>query len=193
MLFLEQDAGQTLVFETERRRLGIHRLLSLLPYLRSPSTQSRLRTHSSRSPASSRDAARRRPCLRASDARVNVERVHPKREHRRAIAVAPIMPNGGMFAREPHHAANRADALRFGGNPRPRASSRRGGPRHRAEDLPQHRIATDKGQTAEAHVSARALLALRDFAVQLRLELCGAESPDDFWPHELERQSFRRF
>ena len=112
------------------------------------------------------------------------------REHRCAIAVAPIMPNGAIFLYETQHPPNRVHAFGSGfrSNARARISPRGRRPRHRADGLTEHRVASDQGQSAQLQVFARLLHVLCDIAVQLSLELGVAEADKGSWSHKLERQ-----
>jgi len=143
--------------ETARRTAGVHLLLSFLRFFRSPGTPSLSRARVSRRRSSRSSYSLRWHSRRARDARIDAPRVRPEREHRRAIPVSPVVPNGPVFRHEFHHSPNCVHALWRGprGNTRAWISSRRGRLRHGAEGLPQHRVATKKWQTAQRHVRVR--------------------------------------
>ena len=178
--------------QTAKRRAGVHLLLSPLPLFRPPGTPSISRAGVSRRTSSRSAHALRWHSWRARDARIDTLRVRPEREHRRAIFVSPVVPNGPVFCCEFHRPANRVHALWRGPRRNSRAwiSSRHGRLRHGAEGLPQHRVATKKRQTAQRHVFACGLHALCDFRVQLRLKLDVAPANKDSWPHEADGQCF---
>jgi len=171
----------------------VSRALSLLPFPRALRIPSRSVAQPSRA---HRTIALRGHCRRASDARVDAQRVGPHREHRRAVLISPLVSGSAIFAHELQHPPNRVHALRRAprANLRARARIAPLGGRlwHRAEGLPQHCVSPDKGQPAQRHVFACTLHALCDCGVQLRLELGIAEADKDSWPHELERQHLRQ-